>query len=354
MMRLFAGSNFGDFRVNLVSSDKWLAVDTGSLIIVLEANTGREVFHQCHPKRPSLMSWSRHGFIKVVGNAIESIPFGSDAGWARVLDDFDEKASGDGLTCNDAIYGERLFLVRLSGIAQVLTATSGHEAWHARLRGSMTCPTFLGNTVVLVANGPKDSDISAFDVQTGRQTWTRVLHDPLVRAAAAAGRLAISTDDVVTYLDPRTGGTQESKRVDGTILNIAGTKSGMILLVRNWRGQRGQTGLAVLDRGSKVVLERPKPAGAQFVVGDDVLVFEERHEKPPSTSVSAWSISDGQRLWAHEEDGVVYGLHLASHGRVFLGDGGIILALDLKSGRKLWKHTVAGPQSSSDCPAAGE
>jgi outer membrane protein assembly factor BamB len=172
----------------------------------------------------------------------------------------------------------------------------------------------VDNGVVYAVNGL--GDVVALDAAKGTQTWRKLLEAPTRSAPTIAdGRLFVITIDDKLY--------------------AMATSDGRTL----WSHQAANAHTSVLGRPAPAYADGLVVAG--FGSGELAALRADGGGVAWSDSLAAASTVAGVA-----DLSAIRGLPVISNGRVFaIGLGGLFLALDLRSGRRLWEREVAGEDS---------
>ncbi|MEM6674098.1 MAG: PQQ-binding-like beta-propeller repeat protein [Planctomycetota bacterium] len=233
-------------------------------------------------------------------------------------DRYDTYLGGIGPRATPTFSGGRLYTVGANGRVNALVAHSGERIWQRNMRedaktkliewGYACSPLVVDDLVIVVpgANGGSDggSSVIAYDRETGDVRWR--CGD---RAAgyAAARRETIAGEDLVLAFG-----------IEG--LAAHALDGGAELWFAPWSNTARNGSAQPLVVGERILL-------SVFSGGATLL-------EPKRSEAGAWSVDT---VWAQrrfqlkfngmvERDGVVYGL-----------DGGILAAIDLETGDRLWK-----------------
>jgi outer membrane protein assembly factor BamB len=214
----------------------------------------------------------------------------------------------------------RVFACDAAAEVSALDAATGRTVWRADARPPRNRDSPLGAGLahaddrVFVATGL--AEVMAFDAGSGAEIWRRPLPTPSRGAITVAeGRVIVLT-------------------VEGQVLALAaGTGE------REW-SYRGPTEITTL-------LGAPAPAV------DDGMVLAGF----PNGDVAALRLASGRALWTEGIAGIrgrpsiadiaaVRGRPAIDRGRgIVTGAGGVTMAIDMRSGRRLWEREIPGRES---------
>jgi len=219
------------------------------------------------------------------------------------------------------IAGGRVFAMDADGKVSAFELATGHPLWSAKTRPKGDRSTNVGGGVA--ASGARvwattgRGEVLALDAATGKVLWRKPLGAPARSAPTLAdGRIFVTT-------------------LDGKLLAFAADTGAPA-----WTYQGATKVQTMLLSGSS-------PAAADgFVVagfgsGDLVTVRAD-------TGALAWSdnLASGTTGGSLIELAAVSALPVIDGGRVFaIGDGGLFVSIDLRSGRRLWERDVGGSQT---------
>lgn len=242
-----------------------------------------------------------------------------------------------------------------------------HPSWTASVgegtgyRQRITSPPVVagGRVVAMDANGT----VGAFDLASGRRLWRTVTKPKGDRSTNVGGGVAASVTQVwattgrgeVLSLDAATGGVLWRKPLDSPARSAPTVAENRVFLTTldsrllafaadtgapTWAYQLGaRPDTTLLATSSPAVAEGFVVAG--FGSGDLVAVRTD-------TGALVWtdSVASGRGSTSLVDLAAVSALPVIDKGRVFaIGDGGLFLSLDLRSGRRLWERDVGGSQT---------
>lgn len=207
-----------------------------------------------------------------------------------------------------------------------------------------------------------DATVSAFDIQTGARIWRTDTQDKEDRSTNVGGGLAVAGGTVyvttgradVLSLDAGTGAIRWRKPL-GSPARSAPTVAGDRVFAttidtrlvaldaktgeRTWQYQGNAVATTLLGQGAPAVADGIVVAG--FGSGEIVAVREE-------SGALAWSDSLASSRGRNSlvDLSAIRGLPVVDQGRVYaIGAGGLLLAIDLRTGRRLWEREVGGTQT---------
>jgi len=113
-------------------------------------------------------------------------------------------------------------------------------------------------------------------------------------------------------------------------------------------GNAGRTGAVPCEVSFPLSLVWSRPVdgflSGGIVADSGIAIYADGGPLPPFT-IHAVDLKDGTELWHHRAPEVAVGTPAISDGRVFAGNAGAALCLDLRSGERLW---YAEPEGSPD------
>ncbi len=223
----------------------------------------------------------------------------------------------------------------------------------------LTTPVVAGGRIYTM---DADANVDAFDVQTGSRIWRTETQGDEDRSTNVGGGVAVDGGVVfvttgradVLALDATTGVVRWRKSL-GSPARSAPTVSGSRLFAttidsklvalsvktgeREWQYQGNSVATTLLGQGAPAVSDGIVLAG--FGSGELVAVREESGALVWSDSLAS---SRGRNSLV--DLSAVRGLPVVDRGRVYaVGAGGLLLALDLRTGRRLWEREIGGTQT---------
>ena len=221
------------------------------------------------------------------------------------------------VTAQPLVAGSRVFTMDSDAVVSAFELSSGSRVWRTETQGDKDRSTNVGGGIA-VAGGvlfaaTGRGEALALDAGTGAIRWRKGLDSPARSAPCVAeGRLFITTlDDRLLSL----------KSADGD---------------RQWSYQAANTATTVLAQTAPAYSDGLVVAG--FSSGDLAAVRVE-------SGGLAWtdSLASGRGRNSLVDLAAVRGLPVVDGGRVFaIGVGGLLVSLDLRSGRRLWEREVGG------------
>jgi outer membrane protein assembly factor BamB len=220
------------------------------------------------------------------------------------------------LTAQPVVAGGRVFAMDSDAVISAFDATSGNRAWDLDTRAEDDGSTNIGGgisvdgTTLYAATGR--GDVLAIEVATGKVAWRRNVGVPARAAPAIAeGKLFLPT-------------------LGGHLLALSPTDGKQIW---SYQSQSADT----------VVLGLPAPAYSDGLLvagfGSGELVGLRA-----ATGAVAWSDSLASQRGRNSlaDMSTIRGRPVIRNGRVYaIGVGGLMVTLDLRSGRRLWERDVA-------------
>ena len=248
----------------------------------------------------------------------------------------------------------------ISALAPQLT-----QLWSADIgegtayRQRIPCPPVVAAGSVFTMGA--DGTVSAFDIQNGANIWSASIRPKHSRSLNVGGGISYADGHVfaatglgeIICFDAKSG-TIRWRQPLGVPARSGPTISGghifVSLIDSSMVGIDGQTGRTIWSHQASnpqtSVLGLPAPAVAGSIV---VAGFG-------SGDLLALNTDSGDVLWTDNlgatgtglsELSAIVGLPVIDQGRVFVGSlGGIVLSLDLPTGRRLWERDFATDQTS--------
>lgn len=224
------------------------------------------------------------------------------------------------ITSQPVVAGGKVFTMDADAVVSAFDATSGRSVWRSATEGEEDRSTNVGGgiavdgEVLYAATGR--ADLVAFEAATGKEIWRARIASPARSSPTVAGeRLFVGT-------------------LDNQMLGLS-TKDG----ARLWSYQSQST--------ETLVLGLPAPAHVDgFVVAG--FGSGELAALRATTGSVAWSdsLAGGGGRTSITDLSAVMGMPMTSGGRVFATSlGGQLLAIDLRSGRRLWDLDVVSQQA---------
>ena len=224
------------------------------------------------------------------------------------------------ITAQPVVAGGRVFTMDSDGTVSAFDLATGSRQWRTDTQGEKDRSTNLGGGIAVV-NGvlyatTGRAEALALDAGTGAITWRNGLGTP-----ARSGPTVLDGRLYLTTLDNR-------------LLALSATDG-----ERVWAYQATIAATTVLAQAAPAVSDGLVVAG--FGSGDLVTVRAE-------SGVLAWSDSLGSSRGRNSRADLsaVRALPVIERGRVFaIGVGGLLVSLDLRTGRRLWEREVAGGET---------
>jgi outer membrane protein assembly factor BamB len=240
------------------------------------------------------------------------------------------------------------------------------EAWSVSIgagggyRRKIMAQPVIDNGVVYTMDS--DAVVRAFDVHTGGRLWEFDTKDPDVDSTNVGGGLGVDQgvlyacnglSDVVA-LDAAKGGVKWRQTLDSPTRSAPTIADGRLFVITiedKLHALATSDGRALWTHTaanvSTSVLGRPAPAYADGLV---VAGYGsgELSALRADTGGLAWAdnLSAASTVAGVADLSAIRGLPVISNGRVYaIGLGGLLLGLDLRSGRRLWEREVAGEDS---------
>jgi outer membrane protein assembly factor BamB len=222
-----------------------------------------------------------------------------------------------------------------------IDASDRKELWRRLLPDvSVGGPTVDGSTVLV---GTDDGSVTAVDLASGDQEWTRDLGESVNTPVAAADGTAY----VAVGADARTPGFMASLReTDGTQLwrvdlGAAGSSISApavadgVVYATVGDGSIRAMDAATGDERWAAKLNALSGGGSPAVSNDAVVVSDVRGQ------VYRFAPSTGERMWDFAMNAPVYGATVIAGAAVLVGDSsGDVSAIDLETGYRIWRQNV--------------
>jgi outer membrane protein assembly factor BamB len=224
------------------------------------------------------------------------------------------------ITAQPVVAGDRVFAMDSDAVVSAFDLATGRRIWRTETQDDKDRSTNVGGGmatvegVVYVTTGR--ADVLALDAGTGAIRWRKPLGSPARSAPTVAdGRLYVTTiDDKLLALDAAAG-------------------------ERLWAYQAAASATTVLGEAAPATSEGLVVTG--FGSGDLVAVRAD-------SGVLAWSDSLASSRGRNSlvDLSAISGLPVVDQGRVYVvGVGGLLVSLDLRSGRRLWEREVGGSET---------
>ncbi len=224
------------------------------------------------------------------------------------------------ITAQPVIAAGRVFTMDSDALVSAFDLASGNRIWRTETRDDKDRSTNLGGGLAAVDGKvfatTGRADILALDAGTGVVSWRKSLGVPARSAPTVAdGHLYVTTiDDKLLAFDAATG-------------------------ERLWAHQATASATTLLGAASPAVSEGLVVTG--FGSGDLVTVRAE-------SGALAWSDSLASARGRNSlvDLSAISGMPVVDRGRVYaIGVGGLLVSLDLRSGRRLWEREVGGSET---------
>ncbi|GAC1344101.1 MAG: PQQ-like beta-propeller repeat protein [Acetobacteraceae bacterium] len=224
------------------------------------------------------------------------------------------------ITAQPVVAGGRVFTMDSNGQVAAFDLQTGSRQWRTDTQGEEDRSTNLGGGVAVVGGTvyatTGRAEALALEAASGRILWRKPLGSP-----ARSGPTAVDGRLYLTTLDDHL-----------LALNMADGE-------RVWAYQASTTATTVLAAAAPAVSEGLVVAG--FGSGELVAVRAESGGLAWSDSLAA---ARGRNSLV--DLSAIRALPVIDRGRVFaIGIGGLLVALDLRSGRRLWEREVGGGQT---------
>jgi outer membrane protein assembly factor BamB len=247
--------------------------------------------------------------------------------------------------------------VQVSGLAPAWRASIGEGGGY---RAKITAqPVVAGGRVFTMDS---DALVAAFDLATGRRVWRRETQDDKNRSTNVGGGIAVVDGVVyattgradVLALDAGTGTIRWRKSLGVPVRSAPTVAEGHLYATtiddklvglnaatgdRLWAYQASASATTLLGQSAPAVSEGLVVAG--FGSGDLVAVRTD-------SGALAWtdSLASARGRNSLVDLSAISGMPVVDQGRVFaIGVGGLLVSLDLRSGRRLWEREVGGSET---------
>jgi outer membrane protein assembly factor BamB len=224
------------------------------------------------------------------------------------------------LTATPVAGGGRVFAMDSDAVVSAFDGRSGGRLWRTETALPDDDSTNIGGGIALDGNtlyvATGRADLLALDAATGKPRWRQKL-SAAARAAPtiAEGRLFVPT-------------------LDEQLLALATTDGG-----KQWSFQSPETPTSMLGLPSPAYADGLVVAG--FGSGDLVCL---RADSGAVTWTDGLASSHGRASLL--DFSAIHGLPVIDQGQVYaVGLGGLLVALDLRSGRRLWEREIASEQT---------
>ncbi len=224
------------------------------------------------------------------------------------------------LTATPVVAEGRVFCMDSDAVVSAFDVETGKRAWRAETQGENDRSTNVGGGlavvggVVFVTTGR--SDTLALEAATGKVKWRKSLGSPARSAPTVSGGRVFATT------------------IDSRLVALS-AESGE----RDWEYQAGSTATTLLSETAPAVAEGLVVAG--FGSGELAAVREE-------TGALAWtdSLASARGRNSLVDLSAIRALPVIDRGRVCaIGVGGLLVTLDLRTGRRLWEREVGGGET---------
>ncbi len=269
------------------------------------------------PPATPLPEWPQAG-----GNAAHSVGHVAVSGLAPAW----RSSVGEGggyrakLTAQPVVAGGRVFTMDSDATVTAFDAETGSRIWRTDTQDDEDRSTNVGGGVAVVGGTlyatTGRADVLALDAGTGAIRWRKPLGSPARSAPTVAdNRVFVST-------------------LDNRLIALAAATGD-----RQWAYQGGTTATTLLGQGAPAVSEGLVVVG--FGSGDLAAVRAE-------SGALAWtdSLASARGRNSLVDLSAIRALPVVDRGRVYaIGVGGLLVALDLRTGRRLWEREVGGTET---------
>ena len=247
--------------------------------------------------------------------------------------------------------------VAVSGLAPAWRASIGEGGGY---RQKITAQPLVAGGRVLTMDS--DAVVTAFDLVTGARQWRTDTRDDKDRSTNVGGGIAVAGGVVYATtgraealaLDAATGAIRWRKPLGAPARSSPTIADGRLFVTtldnrlislsaatgdRQWAYQASAAATTLLGQAAPAVSDGLVVAG--FGSGDLVAVRAD-------SGALAWtdSLASARGRNSVADLSAIRGLPVLDHGRVYaIGVGGLLVALDLRSGRRLWEREVGGGET---------
>jgi outer membrane protein assembly factor BamB len=295
---------------------------------VLPVNEGLQAPHGMHPSvtlpAPVSTDWPMQGGVPSHLNGNAALPSSLHQAWSATIGD--GSAYRRQVTSTPIVAGDTIFTMDSNATVSAFRASDGKRLWQTKTKPKKSRSTNIGggigyaNGTVYASTG--FSEVLALNAETGAINWRRGLDSPVRSAPTIVdGRIFVSTIDQILF---------GLSAKDGS---------------RIWSFDASPTDTTLLGQ--------PAPAYSSGIVitgfgsGDLVAIRGDSGAVSWSDSIAATSGQVGvAEISAITALPIVIGELVCA-----IGTGGLMVAVDLRAGRRLWEREVSGILSPA---AAGD
>lgn len=224
------------------------------------------------------------------------------------------------ITAQPVVAGGRVYAMDSNAVVSAFDLRSGARRWRTETKAKKDRSSNVGGGIaieagVLVASTGR-GDVLALDAATGATKWRRQLGVPARSSPTIAeGRIFVVTiEQQILALSGSDGATLWSHQASTAPTTVLGEPAPAYA-----------NGLVVAGFGSGDLLAlRAETGGIAWT--DSIAAVGGRGSMADISAISAMPVIAGNRAFA-------------------IGEGGLLVALDLPTGRRLWEHEVAGSQT---------
>ena len=247
--------------------------------------------------------------------------------------------------------------IAVSGFAPAWRSSIGEGGGY---RQKITAPPVIAGGRVFTMDS--DAAVAAFDVSNGSRIWRRDTQDDEDRSTNIGGGIAVSGSTVfattgradVLALDAGTGAIRWRMPLGGPARSAPTVADGRVFVTtidnrlvslnaasgeRQWQYQAGATSTTLLGQSAPAVSDGFVVAG--FGSGELIAVRAE-------SGALSWtdSLASARGRNSLVDLSAIRALPVVDRGRVFaIGVGGLLVSLDLRTGRRLWEREVGGTET---------
>jgi outer membrane protein assembly factor BamB len=284
--------------------------------------------------------------------------------WSRDIG----KGPGDVfLRLTPAEQGNTLYVTDLRGRVQALDAGNGNDRWRTDLDLEVSAGPGLGDDLVVVAT--HKGQVVALDRRDGKERWrAQVTSEVLAPPAVGDGVVVVqSVDGRVAAFAADSGKSLWTFERSEPALSLRGTSTPVLvadavlagfgsgkLVALNLRDGRLLWEVPVAEPHGRTEIERLIDVDTPVLVTARALIAAAYQGK-----IEAVSLENGRLLWSREIS--TYSALSADVNNVYVSDaGGIVYALDLRSGATVWKQDqlhgrqLSAPMVTGQAVAVGD
>lgn len=248
------------------------------------------------------------------------------------------------LTSSPVIIDGVVFQGSASGTLYAIDLESGELRWSVDLGAAVSSPTGINGLVVV---GLTSGRVAAVNRADGSVKWTRMVGGELLGGAAFAdgSLLVASTTGAIEAIEPSTGVVRWQSRVDGRIARSPAVE-GDVVVVPVEPGA-----IAALNANTGRTMWQTEIAGGggvgtPTIANDLVLAAAGLDDAAPGErAIVALDLKSGAIVWRWSSKGYdrVYSPAVSSGRAIVVDEGAGVTALDVYTGRDLWRVSRDAP-----------